>query len=62
MIAHRPSLVGLADKLLVLKDGVVDRFGAREAVLRILNGPTIQVVRVTETAPPEQRLMRLAAG
>ncbi len=61
MIAHRPSLVALADKLLVLKDGVVDRFGAREAVLRVLNGPTIQVVRSTEAQMPEQRLARIAA-
>jgi ATP-binding cassette subfamily C protein len=62
MIAHRPSLVGLADKLLVLKDGIVDRFGAREAVLRVLNGPTIKVVRGSEAAAPEKRLVRLAAG
>jgi ATP-binding cassette subfamily C protein len=62
MIAHRPSLVGLADKLLVLKDGIVDRFGAREAVLRVLNGPTIQIVRGSEAAPSEKRLMRLATG
>ncbi len=61
MIAHRPSLVALADKLLVLKDGVVDRFGAREAVLRVLNGPTIQVVRSTEAQMPGQRLARVAA-
>ena len=45
MIAHRPSLVTLADKLLVLKDGVVDRFGARQAVLRALNAPPVQLLR-----------------
>jgi len=45
MIAHRPSLVTLADKLLVLKDGLVDRFGARQAVLRALNAPPIQLLR-----------------
>ena len=45
MITHRPSLVTLADKLLVLKDGLVDRFGARQAVLRALNAPPVQLLR-----------------
>lgn len=45
MIAHRPSLVTLADKLLVLKDGMVDRFGARQAVLRALSTPPVQLLR-----------------
>jgi ATP-binding cassette subfamily C protein len=44
MIAHRPSLVTIADKLLVLKEGLVDRFGARQAVLRALNAPPIQLL------------------
>jgi ATP-binding cassette subfamily C protein len=51
MIAHRPSLVTLADKLLVLKDGMVDRFGARQTVLRALNTPPVQLLR----APAEDR-------
>ena len=58
MIAHRPSLVALADKLLVLKDGMVERFGAREAVLRVLNGPSIQVLRGGAAAEPA----RIVAG
>ncbi len=45
IIAHRPSLVTIADKLLVLKDGLVDRFGARQAVLRALNAPPIQLLQ-----------------
>lgn len=45
MIAHRPSLVTIADKLLVLKDGLVDRFGARQTVLRALNAPPIQLLQ-----------------
>jgi ATP-binding cassette subfamily C protein len=56
MIAHRPSLVSLADKLLVLKDGIVDRFGAREAVLRILNAPPVQLVRTVEAEPGTGRV------
>jgi len=41
LIAHRPSLLGSADKLLVLRDGAVDLFGARAEVL----------ARVTRPAP-----------
>jgi ATP-binding cassette, subfamily C, bacterial len=62
MIAHRPSLVEIADKLLVLKDGVVDRFGGREAVLRVLNGPTLQVVRGAGAKRPGSGLVQIAAG
>ncbi len=41
IIAHRPSLLVSADKLLVLRDGAVDLFGARAEVL----------ARVTRPAP-----------
>ena len=57
MITHRPALVAAADKLLVLKDGVIDRFGAREAVMRGLNAPPVQLLRRPQTAEPA----RLAA-
>jgi PrtD family type I secretion system ABC transporter len=33
IIAHRPSLLGTADKLLVMKDGAVEMFGPRAEVL-----------------------------
>jgi ATP-binding cassette, subfamily C, type I secretion system permease/ATPase len=48
MIAHRPSIVTLADKLLVLKDGLVDRFGARQAVLRALSSPPLHLLHGPE--------------
>jgi ATP-binding cassette subfamily C protein len=48
MIAHRPSVVTIADKLLVLKDGIVDRFGARQAVMRALSAPPLQLLRGPE--------------
>jgi len=41
LIAHRPSLLGSADKLLVLREGAVDLFGSRADVL----------ARVTRAAP-----------
>ncbi len=39
IIAHRMSVMSVADKLLVLKDGVVDQFGARAEVIKALSGP-----------------------
>lgn len=45
MIAHRPSLMSVADKLLILKDGIVERFGTRDTVLGALQSPAIQLVR-----------------
>jgi len=37
MIAHRPSVLGLADKLLVLRNGAVDAYGTRADVIAKLN-------------------------
>jgi PrtD family type I secretion system ABC transporter len=37
VIAHRPSVLGQADKLLVLRQGMVDAFGARADVIAKLN-------------------------
>jgi PrtD family type I secretion system ABC transporter len=38
VIAHRPSILGLADKLLVLRNGMIDAFGNRADVIAKLNG------------------------
>ena len=40
VIAHRPSILGLADKLLVLRNGAIDVFGERSEVIARLNGAT----------------------
>jgi PrtD family type I secretion system ABC transporter len=37
VIAHRPSILRLADKLLVLRDGMVEAFGGRDEVVAKLN-------------------------
>jgi ATP-binding cassette subfamily C protein len=50
VIAHRPSLLAAVDKLLVLKEGIIDRFGAREAVMKSLAGPPVQLLRSGERA------------
>ena len=43
MIAHRPSILGLADKLLVLRNGMVDAYGSRTEVIAKLNQANRQV-------------------
>jgi PrtD family type I secretion system ABC transporter len=46
IVSHRPSTVGVADKLLVLKDGAVEMWGPRAEVLtRLARGPHLQSVR-----------------
>ncbi len=39
IVAHRPSILGLADKLLVLRHGMVDVYGNRADVIAKLNPP-----------------------
>jgi ABC-type protease/lipase transport system fused ATPase/permease subunit len=41
VIAHRPSILGQADKLLVLRNGAIDAFGNRADVIAKLNAATI---------------------
>lgn len=45
MIAHRPSLMTVADKLLILKDGIVERFGSRDKVMDAVQAPAVQRLR-----------------
>jgi len=42
VIAHRPSILGQADKLLVLRQGMVDAFGDRAEVITKLNAAAAQ--------------------
>ncbi len=39
IIAHRPSILQHVDKLLVLRDGTMQMFGARDEVMAKLAGP-----------------------
>jgi PrtD family type I secretion system ABC transporter len=40
MISHRPNTLGAVDKLLVLRDGTVELFGARDEVIARITRPT----------------------
>jgi ATP-binding cassette subfamily C protein len=39
LVTHRPSIVGICDKLLVLREGRVAHFGPRAEVLRLVTAP-----------------------
>jgi ABC-type protease/lipase transport system fused ATPase/permease subunit len=43
IIAHRPSVLGLADKLMVLRSGAVEMYGNRNDVIAKLTAPSRQV-------------------
>jgi ATP-binding cassette subfamily C protein len=49
VVTHRPKIIAPADNLLLLSEGLVDRLGPRESVLRAVHGPAVRLVR----APPQ---------
>jgi ATP-binding cassette subfamily C protein len=51
MISHRPTTLGVADKLLVLKDGSAEMFGPRDEIIARLTRPgTVQNMPVKTSA------------
>lgn len=42
VVAHRPTIVSVVDKLLVMKGGLIERFGPREEILRAYTAPAQQ--------------------
>jgi PrtD family type I secretion system ABC transporter len=44
VVAHRPSVLGAVDKVMVLRDGMIEQFGPREEVLATL-APVAQVAQ-----------------
>jgi ATP-binding cassette subfamily C protein/ATP-binding cassette subfamily C protein EexD len=49
IISHRPATIGVADKILVLREGVVEMFGPRAEVLGRMTRP-VPIHAVRETA------------
>ena len=41
MVSHRPNTLGVVDKLLILKDGMVEMFGPRNEVIAKLTRPAL---------------------
>lgn len=52
VITHRTPILALADKLLVLKQGVVSAFGGRDEVLKSINKANAKVTKLPQTAAP----------
>jgi PrtD family type I secretion system ABC transporter len=68
LISHRPTTLGVVDKLLVLQDGSVAMFGSRADILARLSqnratqaGPGIEPVRRTTTVPAADERLRNSA-
>jgi PrtD family type I secretion system ABC transporter len=68
LISHRPTTLGMVDKLLVLRDGAVVMFGGRAEILAQLSqsqaaqgGPGIEPVRRTTTTPIANERLRTSA-
>ncbi len=55
IITHRPSALAAANKLLVLRDGVVAAYGPRDEVLAALQARPLEVASAPTTAPPAWR-------
>lgn len=51
VIAHRLNILGVADKLLVLRDGAVDLYGPRRDVLQVLEARVASLPRAANAAP-----------
>ena len=46
IVSHRPMTLSVVDKILLLRDGIVEAFGPRAEVLARLSGPAPQQVAV----------------
>ncbi|HLA32977.1 MAG TPA: type I secretion system permease/ATPase [Pseudomonas sp.] len=49
LVTHRPSILGVVDKLLILKEGVQQLFGPRDQVLKALMPPPVAVNQTAES-------------
>jgi ATP-binding cassette subfamily C exporter for protease/lipase len=52
LITHRPSILPVTNKLMVLRDGAVAAFGPREQVLAALNAKGVEQQGSTKASPP----------
>src|SRR6185437_1471805 len=55
VIAHRPSILQLADRLLVLRNGVVDLFGEKGEVIAKLNGAAAGSLRTVPSVVAQKQ-------
>lgn len=60
LITHRTSIIGIVDKLLMLRDGTVQLYGPRDQVLLALQQATQQVAAQQAAARQQQTVRALA--
>ena len=51
VVSHRTSILSLVDKLLVMKGGMIERMGERDAVIQSLNNEKSKVTPIKKKAP-----------
>jgi len=53
LVTHRPNILGLTDKIMVLTDGSLAGFGPRDKVLEALKAPTAKAPAESQQALPQ---------
>lgn len=62
VISHRMSALKFANKILLLRDGLVENFGPRDAVLsKLMPAPVAQAAQGAPSAPPQPAVEDLGA-
>jgi PrtD family type I secretion system ABC transporter len=61
VITHRPSILGLADKLLLLRNGAIEAFGDSREVIARLNGGALRAVPSGQNAVAQNSSGQTAA-
>jgi PrtD family type I secretion system ABC transporter len=61
VITHRPSILGLADKLLLLRNGAIEAFGDSREVIARLNGGSLRAVPSGQNAVAQTAASQTAA-
>lgn len=58
IITHRPNILRLADRVLVLRNGVVERFGPRDEVMAAIVRPRGQTAQTSAVSDPRSDIPR----
>lgn len=53
IIAHKPSIVSMVDKIMMIRDGMMEKFGPREEVLKLYTQPATKKVGEPQEASNE---------
>jgi PrtD family type I secretion system ABC transporter len=62
LISHRPSILNHVDKVLLLRDGMVEMFGPKQEVMARLTRPVAQQPAVPQSAPMQGQISGAAGA